>query len=681
VIGRSFGVVDVDSADHWYTLDNPAYQWFGLGSVARVTDRGGLAQAIGVAEVVCPVGPNGLGGSLRDLLAALAAAGVTATCSQADGSRYGAIDVDSNLPDVRITLGGPEVNPFTAEVLAAAGPGYAKALATRLATVPSARLWVPGSRDRADAFGPDADVRGAADLPVLVLAGDLAAAVADLTGDLADAVVDAGDPVSGEGGLKGPVQLAERSVAVLNRGTPGCVVTPDGTLHLSLMRSCSAWPSGIWIDGDRRTAPDGSGFAWQHWSHTFEYALASGPGDWRAAGYSLAAEDYNHDLLTMPGTGPGIGSGGGLSVEPDTVTLGALKPRGNPLAAGRTGALAGGDTVTVRLRETSGRPVTARVRLPGVAAAWLTDLLEEADGAPLRVADGTVLVDMPAFGTVTAVLRAGSRGPAGTKGAEPTDLTHARYWLHGKGPAPAGNLPVAVHLSPVRVALPTPGVDPGEATSLTLTVACGAEAASGTVELVAPDDLTVTASRDLRYDLAPGGYAAWGLSVRVPPGTTPGRYFVAARIRDDLGQLVEDTAMVAVGEQLWPDPALPAEESLELMQADYAAGAAEAEVAVLTPGLRLTPGNEGELQVRVTSGLASELRGEAQLVSPFGSWEMLGPWTQGFSVAPGASTVLRFAVHVPMTERHAQWWALVKVMYYGRVRYTEAIPVVIGPVN
>ena len=54
VIGRSFGVVDVDSADHWYTLDNPAYQWFGLGSVARVRDSGGLAQAIGVAEVVCP---------------------------------------------------------------------------------------------------------------------------------------------------------------------------------------------------------------------------------------------------------------------------------------------------------------------------------------------------------------------------------------------------------------------------------------------------------------------------------------------------------------------------------------------------------------------------------------------------------------------------------------------------
>jgi alpha-mannosidase len=684
VIGRSFGVVDVDSADHWYTLDNPAHQWFGLGSVARVTDSGGLAQAIGVAEVVCPLPPNGLGDLLRDLLVALAAAGVTATCSQADGSRYGAIDVDSNLPDVRIAIGGPEVNPFTAEVLAAAGPGYAKALAARLASAPAARLWVPGSRDRADAFGPDADVRGAGDLPVLVLAGDLAAAVAGLTGDLADAVVDGGDPVNGEAapkGLKGTAPLADRSVAVLNRGTPGCVVTPDGTLYLSLMRSCSAWPSGIWIDGDRRTAPDGSGFAWQHWSHTFEYALASGPGDWRAAGFSLTAEDYNHDLLTVPGAGTGAGAGanraGSLSVEPATVTLGALKPRGNPLAAGRIGALGAGEGVTVRLRETSGRAVTARVRFPGVTAAWLTDLLEENDGAPLPVENDAVFVDMPAFGTVSVVLRTGSRGPAATAGAEPVEPVYTRYWLHGKGPAPAGNLPVAVHLSPVSVGLP----DPGETAALTLTVGCGAEPASGTVELVAPAEVTVAPSRDLRYDLAPGGYAAWGLSVRVPPGTAPGRYFVAARIRDGLGQLIEDTAMVAVGEPSWPDPALPPEQALEVMQADYAAGAAEADVALLTPGLRLAPGSDGELQVRVTSGLASELRGEAQLLSPFGSWEMTGPWTQGFTVAPGASTVLRFAVHVPVTARDAQWWALVKVMYFGRVRYTEAVPVVIGPVN
>jgi hypothetical protein len=515
------------------------------------------------------------------------------------------------------------------------------------------------------------------------------------------------------------VPLADRSVAVLNRGTPGCVVTPDGTLHMSLMRSCSAWPSGIWIDGDRRNAPDGSSFAWQHWSHTFEYALASGPGDWRTAGFNLIAEDYSHDLIAVTG-GAGQQSGAGLlSVEPATVTVSALKPRGNPLAAGRTKALtdtASEDaTITVRLRETSGRATTARVRLgsgAGAVSAWLTDLLEESDGAPLPVEDGAVVVDMPAFGTVN-VLVSTSRGGAASRGDDPpgpprswgelspqtplggdkspqTDLAplaplaplavepiYARYWLHGKGPAPVGNLPVAVHFSPVRVAL----AEPGEAAALTLTVGCGAEPASGVVELITPAEVIVAAEADLRYQLAPGGYAAWDLAVRVPPGTAAGRYFVAARIRDDLGHLVEDTAMVAVGERRWPDPDLPPEETLELMQADYRAAAAEVDVAVLTPELRLAPGGQGELLVRVTSGLASELHGEAQLVSPFGTWEMLGPPAQGFSIAPETSTVLRFVASVPVTARHAQWWALVKVMYYGRVRYTEAIPVVIEPVN
>jgi hypothetical protein len=304
-------------------------------------------------------------------------------------------------------------------------------------------------------------------------------------------------------------------------------------------------------------------------------------------------------------------------------------------------------------------------------------LLEESHGAPLPVENGTVVVDMPAFGTVTVVLRATSRGPAGTAGTDLVQPVYARYWLHGKGPAPAGNLPVAVHFSPVRVAL----TEAGDMAALTLTVGCGAEPASGVVELVTPAGVTVTPSQDLRYELTPGGYAAWDLTVRVPPGTAAGRYFVAARIRDELGYLVEDTAMVAVGERRWPDPDLPPEETLELLQADYVAGAAEVDLTVLTPGLRLAPGGQGELLVRVTSGLASELHGEAQLVSPFGTWETLGPWTQGFSLAPGTSTVLRFAANVPVTVRHAQWWALVKLMYYGRVRYTEAIPVVIEPVN
>ena len=388
-----------------------------------------------------------------------------------------------------------------------------------------------------------------------------------------------------------------------------------------------------------------------------------------------------------------------VSVEPANVTVSAVKPRGNPLAAGKvrglvTAGAPGPEAVTVRLRETVGKATTARLRLAatrgpgaGISAAWLTDLLEESDGAPLPVQDGTVTVDIAAFGTVTLVVRTSSVAAAGGRllsPTEPVEPVYARYWLHGKGPAPAGNLPVAVHFSSTRVAL----ADPGDAATLTLTVGCGAEPASGTVELVVPSGITVAAAEEdphaasLDYELAPGGYAAWELTVRAAPGTAPGRYFVAARIYDEFGHLIEDTAMVAVGERRWPDPHLPPEESLELLQLDYAAAAAEVELKVLTPELRLIPGARGELQVRLTNRLASELHGEAQLVSPFGTWQMLAPWTRGFGAAPQESVTLRFTGSVPVTERPgSRWWALVKVMYFGRVRYTEAIPVVVEPGN
>ena len=43
VIGRPFGSADTDVAEHEFTLDNPAHEWFGLGATARVAlgGRGG----------------------------------------------------------------------------------------------------------------------------------------------------------------------------------------------------------------------------------------------------------------------------------------------------------------------------------------------------------------------------------------------------------------------------------------------------------------------------------------------------------------------------------------------------------------------------------------------------------------------------------------------------------------
>jgi hypothetical protein len=120
---------------------------------------------------------------------------------------------------------------------------------------------------------------------------------------------------------------------------------------------------------------------------------------------------------------------------------------------------------------------------------------------------------------------------------------------------------------------------------------------------------------------------------------------------------------------------------MERMLADYGAAAGEVSLEVLTPDVELTPGGaDSELVVRVTSQLASELRGEAQLVSPFGTWDLVAESSQAVVLAPGASTELRYALRAGATARPgAHWWGLVKLMYFGRVWYTEAVPIIVAP--
>jgi hypothetical protein len=105
----------------------------------------------------------------------------------------------------------------------------------------------------------------------------------------------------------------------------------------------------------------------------------------------------------------------------------------------------------------------------------------------------------------------------------------------------------------------------------------------------------------------------------------------------------------------------------------------EADLEVLTPELRLAPGERGELTVRVASHLASGLRGELQLISPIGTWRATAPWTQAVTVPPGGAATASFAVTVPATaERGWQSWLLVKLMYFGRVRYSQAVSLTVA---
>ena len=48
-----------------------------------------------------------------------------------------------------------------------------------------------------------------------------------------------------------------------------------------------------------------------------------------------------------------------------------------------------------------------------------------------------------------------------------------------------------------------------------------------------------------------------------------------------------------------------------------------------------------------------------------------------FSVEAGGESELEFEVAIPPTAEPGHWWALVKLMWFGRAQYTAAIPLVV----
>ncbi|MFI6811539.1 NEW3 domain-containing protein [Nonomuraea sp. NPDC050328] len=645
VIGRGFALPEADAAEHPWTLDNPANTWFGLSSTARVELGEAGARAIGVAEVVVPALADAP--AARDLVVALARAGVTATTSSAPGSRYGWLDVDSNLPDVRIILGGPEHNPLAAELLGQVSPTFAETLAAE------GRVWVPAERPLAEVWQPSADLRGLRSLPALIVAD-----AAELVADLDDARIAATCP-------EGSEVLEDRTVALLTYGLPGFAVDPSGALHLSLMRSCTGWPSGVWLDPPRRTTPDGSGFQLQHWTHEFAYSLVGGAGDWRELNLPAAGQEYITPLLPRLVDGPGgdlPATHSLLRVDPARdVLVSTVKAAGNPHAHGLAADAA--DGVTLRLVESTGLGARAALHSPvlPVGSLLASDLLENRGGpASFELAGSEVA-------TYLAPVPLTAEGEELGLTAEAAQPVYSRYWLHNKGPAPLGYLPVSVAITPGLVT----SAEPFEAEVVVASHLVNA-AHEGVVTLEAPTGWSVSpAQRAFRVE--PGGHLRFPVTVTPAPGAG-GLHFVAART-EFAGQSVEDVLTVALG----PVPELPVPgpvpEDAVAAQGTRLDTARPTGLVVtsVTDSLTLRPGSSATVGVRLANTSAGPIRGEAQLASPWGTWEMLPTVVQGFTVEAGESVEVAFPVEVPLDMAAGHSWALVKVMWFGRCQYAPVV--------
>jgi alpha-mannosidase len=666
VVGRGFGLIhdavdptrSVDTAAHPWTLENPAHTWFGVSSAVRIKFGDDMFRAVSVAEVVAPTEAEA-GSLARDLLVALVRAGVTATCSSAGKPRYGHLDVDSNLPDTRIALGGPAQNAFTAAVLADAGAAYTDELHRQLSAGGTARVWIPALSPLAAQWVPDADLRALRALPVLVIAGRDQDALRDEISTVAAGLGGAEITVNQQ--APAAMEPSEsRTVALCNRGAPSFAVDTDGTLHTSLMRSCTGWPSGVWSTHERRATPDGSNFQLQHWTHAFDYALIADDGDWRAARIPARSAEFSRPLLAVVADGdgdlPGVGSLLRIDAGGGAVQLDALKATGNPTAAGSAQPVEAG-AITLRLVESHGRATEIAVEsdLGPVSILGKTNLLEapgsdgdERDLHGYEIATVLTRLDVPA-------LVAGGP-PVLAPDSEAAQPLYARYWLHNRGPAPLGGLPAVAHLHPHRLEAAR-----GEQVTIRLTAAsdCTDTTLSGVVTLVCPPGWSTTPA-ELAFELTPGGYLEADIIVTVPAASTPGCYPVRAQLTlTGAGtpaawrQTVEDVCVVAVDGQ-------------------------RGDLVRLINGpndIELAAGDTGRLTVTVGTDAHADLALEAHLISPWGTWEWIGPAAAGATLPASGSVELVFDVTPPPWVEPGQWWALVRVACAGQLLYTPAVRV------
>ena len=153
---------------------------------------------------------------------------------------------------------------------------------------------------------------------------------------------------------------------------------------------------------------------------------------------------------------------------------------------------------------------------------------------------------------------------------------------------------------------------------------------------------------------------------------------LTARIAEPCGQLIEDSVLLTVGQPAALRPERPLDEVVPQQQVLEAALAGEVALSVAATRITLRPGETGPIEVLLANRCRSAIRGEAQLLSPSGSWHQTAPWSDGFAVPPGQTTTLRFEVTAAPNARPGErWWAIVKVMYFGRLRYCEPVEVCI----
>jgi alpha-mannosidase len=244
--------------------------------------------------------------------------------------------------------------------------------------------------------------------------------------------------------------------------------------------------------------------------------------------------------------------------------------------------------------------------------------------------------------------------------AEAAQPLYARYWLHNRGPAALGGLPAVAHLHPQHMA-----AEPNSRVSLRLTVCSDSSDAAlhGKVHLLCPQGWA-TEPAELAFVLPPGEHLETDVVVTMPPGLPPGLYPLraelavtgsdAALMPPSWRQTVEDVCVVSVDEAVDVD-------LLRLIKDPEP--------------VEVSAGETARLAVTVGTDAHADLAVEAHLISPWGTWEWMGPAVVGGELPARGKVELRFDVAPPVWAEPGEWWALIRVACAGRLVYSPAVKV------
>ena len=245
--------------------------------------------------------------------------------------------------------------------------------------------------------------------------------------------------------------------------------------------------------------------------------------------------------------------------------------------------------------------------------------------------------------------------------SEEAQPLYARYWLHNRGPAALGGLPAIAYLHPHHIA-----AEPNSPVRLRLTAAsdCSDAVLHGRVRLRCPDGWAADPAR-LSFVLPPGEHLETDVLLTAPAEAVPGLYPVRAElvltgnhssIPPAWRQVVEDVCVVSVGDP--PDDGL-----LRLVS-----GPEPVDVSA---------GETARLAVTVGTDAHADLAVEAHLISPWGTWEWMGPPASGLELAARSTAELSFEVAPPEWVEPGEWWALIRVAAAGQLLYSPAVKVTV----